>query len=406
MNVNPELLLTMRKVEFAMEQKAAIKSELERVFGRCITSSRDCIDLSNDIFRKTQKQINPNTLRRIFGLVKAEYPPSQSTLDILSKYCGFYSVDELYTSKQMVSNIDIVCQDQLLNYIITLFMQTPVKDIFDKTFLTLAKHTISLLNTNDSLADKFMNVVSKTKTGQDLYFEHFVNVDKLNSSYGNCLRYYLHAKGTEEASLFAHALITLKYWLNNNQEKILHQRDYLLDRNPSPVGIAPFVMTRYFAALLFYADAASLSADEILIDIYKYYSSAELNKNRDQLICFEYVISEALTLTGHCQDALYYLRNYRSSFVKSEYSNFFTTLDNLKLLDALAHYQTGKFKTAEMIFDEIITSDFHFLNKHFANIIYLQLMNKFKRKNGKTQETTEKLIQQTGFIKLNNFLEY
>ena len=403
--LTPELLLTMRRVEFDMEQKAAIKGELERVFGRCITSSRDCIDLSDDIFRKTQMQINPNTLRRIFGLVKAEYPPSQSTIDILSKYCGFYSVEELYTTKQKVTNIDIVYQEQLLNYIVTLFIQTPVKDLFDKTFLTLAKHTISLLNNNDPLADKFMNVVSKTKTGQDLYFEHFVNVDKLNSYYGNGLRYYLHAKGTEEASLFAHALITLKYWLNNNQEKILHQGNYLLDRNMSPTRIAPNILSRHFAALLFYTEAASMSADEVLIDIYKYYSSAELNDNKEQQICFEYVISEALTLTGHSQDALYYLRNYRSTFIKSEYSNFIISLDNFKLLDALAHYQTGKYKTAERIFDEIITSDFHFLNKHFASILYLQLMNKLKRKNDKSLETRMKLIQQTGFIRLNNLLD-
>jgi hypothetical protein len=110
-------------------------------------------------------------------------------------------------------------------------------------------------------------------------------------------------------------------------------------------------------------------------------------------------------LTGHSQDALYYLRNYRSNFIKSEYSNFIISLDNLKLLDALAHYQTGKYKTAERIFDEIITSDFHFLNKHFASILYLQLMNKLKRKNGKSLETKMKLIQQTGFIRLNNFLD-
>lgn len=396
----------MRRVEFDMEQKAAIKGELERVFGRCITSSRDCIDLSDDIFRKTQKQINPNTLRRIFGLVKAEYPPSQATLDILSKYCGFYTVEELYTTKQKVDNDDMVYHDQLLNYIVTLFIQTPVKDFLDKTFLTLAKHTISLLNNNDLLAEKFMNVISKTKTGQDLYFENFVNVDKLNSYYGNGLRYYLHAKGTEEASVFAHSLITLKYWLNNNQEKILHQADYLIDRAPPPATIAPYIMSRYFAALLFYAEAASMSADEILIDIYKYYSSPELNENKEQLTCFEYIISEALVLTGHSQDALYYLRNYRGSFNKSEYSSFFISLDNLKLLEALAHYQTGKFKTAERIFDEIITSDFHYLNKHFTSILYLQLMNKLKRKNDKNMETRIKLIQQTGFTRLNNFLDY
>lgn len=398
-------MLTMRRVEFDLVQKAAIKDEIENVFGRCITSYRDCIDLSDDIFRKTQKQINPNTLRRIFGLVKSEYPPSLSTLDILSKYCGFYSREEFYSTKQKAGNIDIAGQEQLLNYIVTLFIQTPVKDIFDKTFLTLAKHTITLFNSNDSLADKFMNVVSKTSIGQDLYFGHFVNIDKLNSYYGNGLRYYLHAKGTEEASIFAHALITLKYWLNNNQEKILRQGNNLLGRISSPALVPPYVLSRYYAALLFYFEAASMSVDEVLIDIYKYYSSAVLSDCKEQLICFEYIISEALILTGHSQDALYYLGNYRNNFTKSEYSNFFISIDNLKLLDALAHYKTKKYKIAERIFDEIITSDFNFLNKHFASILYLQLMNKLKRKNDKSVETRTKLIQQTGFIRLNNFLD-
>jgi hypothetical protein len=60
-----------------------IRNEMEHVFGRTIVSSRDCIQLSHDVFQKTRCQLNPNTLRRFFGLVKATYPPSHSTLTIL-----------------------------------------------------------------------------------------------------------------------------------------------------------------------------------------------------------------------------------------------------------------------------------------------------------------------------------
>ena len=395
----------MRRPEFGIEHKAAIKDEIESVFGRCITSYRDCIDLSDDIFRKTQKQLNPNTLRRIFGLVKAEYPPSQSTLSILSGYCGFYSVDEFYALKQKADNSEIVEQEQLLNYVVSLFIETPVKDPFDKTFLTLVKHTICFLNYNATLADKFLHMVAKTRNGQDFYFEHFVNVDKLNSYYGKGIRYYLHGKRTEEAGIFAHSLVTLKYWLNDNREKVLRQGDYLMCKKPSPALAAPYIFSRYFAAQLFYCEVASVSAEEILIDIYKYYSSAEINTNREQVVYFEYVISEALILTGHYHDALHYLGNYRKNFIKSEYSNFIINLNNLKLLEALAYYQTGNYETAGRIFDEIKTSDFHFLNKQFAGILYLQLMNKLKRKNDKSLETKDKLVNQTGFIRLDNLLD-
>lgn len=395
----------MRPPDFGIEHKAAIKNEIESIFGRCITSNRDCIDLSDDIFKKTQKQLNPNTLRRIFGLVKADYPPSQSTLAILSGYCGFYSVDELYALKQKANKTDIFEQERLLNYVVGLFVETPVKDPFDKIYLTFVKHTICFLNYNVTLADKFSMLVAKSRNGQDLYFEHFVNVDKLNSYYGKGLRYYLHGKRTEEASLFAHSLITLKYWLNNDREKVLRQCDHLLCKKPSPASTAPRIFCRYFAALLFCQETAAANVEETLIDIYKYYSSLDINTDREQLIYFEYVIAEALILTGHYQDALFYLSNYRKSFVKSEYCNFITSFNNLKLLEALAHYRTGDVKNAERIFDEIRTSDFHFLNKQFAGILYLELMNKLKRRNGKSLETKTKLVKQTGFIRLDNFLD-
>src|SRR5262245_47913821 len=73
----------------------SLKKELENSFGRKIASSRDCNQMVEDIYQKTGETINANTLRRFFGLVKADYPPSSSTLTILSKYCGFNSLEEI-----------------------------------------------------------------------------------------------------------------------------------------------------------------------------------------------------------------------------------------------------------------------------------------------------------------------
>jgi hypothetical protein len=280
-----------------------------------------------------------------------------------------------------------------------------VKDVSDKAFLTLVKHTICLLNNNAILAEKFMKIVAKRKNGQEFYFEHFVNVDKLNSYYGNAIRYYLHGKGTKEASIFAHSLFTLKSWLNGHREKVISRGEHLLAQNYSLLSAFPFILSRYFAALLFYCEAASVNVEETLIDIYKYYSSPELSANREQRYCFEYIIGEALVLTGHYQDALHYLGNNRNNFIKSEYCNFIININNIKLLEAMAHYQAGRCEIAATIFDEIKTSDFNFLNKQFAAILYLQLMNKLKRKNDKSNDTKSKLVEQTGFIRLNNLLD-
>ena len=73
----------------------ALRKELENSFGRKVLSSRDCLQMVDDIYQKTGYTINTNTLRRFFGLVKTDYNASPSTLSILLKYCGFNSIEEL-----------------------------------------------------------------------------------------------------------------------------------------------------------------------------------------------------------------------------------------------------------------------------------------------------------------------
>jgi hypothetical protein len=38
--------------------------------------------------------------------------------------------------------------------------------------------------------DRFQRAIAKTRNGQEFYFEQFVNLDELNSFYGDGLRYY------------------------------------------------------------------------------------------------------------------------------------------------------------------------------------------------------------------------
>src|ERR1700676_5430504 len=199
-----------------LEYKDAVKLEIEYVFGRRIVSSRDCLDLRDEIYQKTQKQLNPNTLRRFFGLVKAEYPPSHSTLTILSQYCGFHSAEDIYELKQQPFGGNSIEQGNLVYYFVSLFEDITVKNNCDETFLTLVAHTIKFLNNNLALVDKFQSLVAKTKNGQVFYFENLVNIDQFNFYYTNGLRYYLNEKRTSEALIFAHSILVFKYWLNHN----------------------------------------------------------------------------------------------------------------------------------------------------------------------------------------------
>src|SRR5436190_8192829 len=283
-----------------MNAEPLIKQEIENVFGRRIVSSRDCIELSDEIFQRTRIQLNPNTLRRFFGLVKADYPASYSTLTILSKYCGFQSIDEIKIINKEEKEAD-GANDSILNFISCLFRDVYVKDADDQTFLSVVVNTVNFLNRNPALADKFQIQIAKTKNGQEFYFEKFVNIDKLNSYYGNGLRYYYAENISTRGQVFAHSLLVYRYWLTGNHEMLERHFNILLKENLN-ASVPPFIYGRYYAALIYQANANSKSAEEAILNAYNYYSSIDQNKAVSSFPRFELYLAEALILTGYFEE--------------------------------------------------------------------------------------------------------
>ncbi|MEP6746607.1 MAG: hypothetical protein ABJB86_02715 [Bacteroidota bacterium] len=391
----------MRNPELRQEKEAAIKLEIKNVFGRNIKTSGDCIDLSNEIYNKIRKKINANTLRRFFGLVKADYLPSFSTLSILSGYCGFGSVDEV-GSAQPSGLAGRIEQERMIKYVVSLFAETPSPVLTDKTFLSFIKHTIEFLNHEQVIAGKYISQIIKTKNGQDCFFEHFVNIDKLNSYYGDGLRYYLNEKQDIDGYIFGTSMLAYKYWLSGNDEELRKMSGLLHNKIPVGYIVPPFICGRYYAAKLFCASVFSQGPEEVLIGIYKFYTSAEANSRKDGTMYFEYVIAEALVLTGYYHDALHYLNQFGKNRADVGYTSYTLDANNFRLLEAIAYFKINKATEAELIFDEIKPSEFHFLTKKFAGILYIALHNELKRKSVKLSGNMQALIEETGFKKLEN----
>ncbi len=66
----------------------ALRSEIQRRFGRSVRTKTDCQQLEDQLFEATGQLVSYNTLRRFFGLVPGGEPRT-GVLDILSAYCGF-----------------------------------------------------------------------------------------------------------------------------------------------------------------------------------------------------------------------------------------------------------------------------------------------------------------------------
>jgi tetratricopeptide (TPR) repeat protein len=378
-----------------------LQEEVEKVFGRKILIASDCDSLSKDIYQQTQLKLSLNTLRRFFNLMKSKYQVSLFTLDLLSMYCGFSSFTDFLNKKEeiVVNNSD---QDKgLLNFLTLLFNDADIKCINDVTYISLIHTVINYLDNMPNVIDEFQRKIAKTLNGQTFYFEHAVNIDKLNSFYGVGLSYYLHEKTTVEAQIFGHSLLCFRYWLTMNDEGIKKHYNEVLRYNINEAS-PPSVAGRYFAAQLYYAEAFEKNLDQIFIEAREFYACIKPSKIIYQdFPSFEYILSEALILTNQYEEALFYI----SEAIKKRNNKVAPHVD-LKLFESIYLYQaialanSGKKEKAQDILDTIITRNFYSLSRNFNRILFFSLKQTFKKSKFIRQQL-EYLIEQTGFKKLN-----
>lgn len=380
-----------------------LKLHVERTLGRRILSSSDCHHLQNEITQQIPVSISFNTLRRFFNLMKAKHEQSIYTLNTLSMYCGYSSFDEFVTSLQehTAQKGDVgTTNTDLLNYLVLLFRKTEVVGPNDDTFNRLVRETILFLEHHPSLIDQFQRSISRTRNGQEYYFEQFINMDNLNAYYGDGLRYYLQAKHTMQSQLFGHYLLSLRYWLtmdNKNLEKhykAIMQQD--LDKKPQPSWTGLF-----YAPQLYYAHASGADTERILIKARQSCpTTPSLKDGVISMIVCQFVLSQALVLTAQYEEALFYIDELLKGRKKqATYSIDASLLEAIRLFKAISLAQLGEKADAKELLESIDPTNFHFLSKRFMTILYLSLKLLLK-KNASDQKQLEHLVQATGFTRL------
>lgn len=386
---------------------AFLRKEVEDTFGKKIGSSGDCHLLSQEVYAKISFNINANTLRRFFGLVKSHYLPSLTTLDILSKYCGFASFDEFkrLQSNGYKSGYENPYSHSILKYLVDLFSDTLITG-FDKTFISVVKHTIRFLQRHPELCDRFQRAIARTKNGQEFYYEKFINIDALHSYYGDGLRYYLIEKHTVEAQIFGHSLLCLRNWLCENPSGVIKHHDEVI-KHMLPANIHQGLSGRFFATKLLFADSQGLPIEKIIRQAKQTHALIKQQSNGHAIFpFFEYVISPVLLVTGHAEEALYFI-NYALSNYPSKHADIDPGFyQNMDLFTALALVKSGKIKEAEKLFYTIRPSKFYFLTQNICRIMYLFLTEFLKKSNIKSKQQLEELIVKTGFIRFNRVSQH
>ena len=288
----------------------ALKKELENSFGRRVLSSRDCLQMVDDIYQKTGYTINTNTLRRFFGLVRTNYNASPSTLSILLKYCGFNSLDELEKISSGINTTRAINTEEVHHYLVALFKNLALEDDNNTIIESLVQQTVVFLERNPSLIERFQREIATSPAGQYYYFERSVNMDRLNGYYGDGLRFYLRAKNTNEAYIFSNSVQALRYWLTNNSDLL---EDAMIKMAAVTVNSSypSHIYGRYIAARLYYAHSKGDPIDKIIGEASRYYSTFLL-RNGSSNPEFELIMTEALILTNHYSEASEYIKRGKS----------------------------------------------------------------------------------------------
>jgi hypothetical protein len=381
--------------------------EVEKKYGKKVLSYTDCLYLSKAITQQTGFRLNVSTLRRFFGLVKANYPPSPTTKDILAKFIGYHTFEHFQSIHQIETAPLEGESSILLHYLEILFSRASATTYSDPTWLAIMQQTILFLDNHPQFVDGFQRSMAKSLVGQNVYFEQFINIDQLNGYYGKGLRYYLTEKLTKEARIFSHSLLALRSFLTNDAKGLaIHHAEVVQQALDS--SIHPFVCARYYATQLLFHQGNPEELYKGLFDARAFYKEMISPKDAFQSFpCFELVITEALILIGQPIEALFYVREQKKK--KSIYIppavdvQLFTAFD---LYEAIAYTMLGEEEKAKKAFRRVNTAEFYFLSRQYHNILYMQVESVlFTGRTASLNVQLDDLIQRLGFIKLYELFE-
>lgn len=363
------MLKTQPTFEKDEELYMFLKKEIKQVFGRPIITSKDCIDLKTDIFLKTAFTVSRDTLRRFFNLVASPYSPGASTIEILCRYCGFASPAEFMDARHKKVENKLAEQQFFLQYLLKIFLSMPEVKGSD-TFLYIMKTTVTFLKDNERMADLFQKAIVKTENGMHYYFEQFINIDKLESYYGNGISLYINEARTPDRKVFGYGLMCLKHWYKKNYAALADTFAFFEDSPFSKKNAG--VCGMYFTAAILNATVTGKNAESVLQHAFKLHEYFKAVKT-DIQSSFEIIYCRALLMAGYAQEALYYINYLLSTYLQPGMPDAYELYHTLLLLKCAALTEANRLMDALAVFTAIQPGLFNFLSAEEDMVLYKSL---------------------------------
>lgn len=388
-----------------------LKHQIQLRYGNEILFSKDCEQLSVDIFEITSIKISAQTLRRLFGFINDGVQISNSSINFLAQYCGFENYED-FLKYNNTKVLEVDSKD--IKYIKLFYSITPNGSGLDENYHNASKNLAKLLLKNDSLLASTSTFLAKNKSAQIYFFERFPFIDKLASGYNLHLKKYLEQKKNKESLLFGNCLLYLGYALSKDNKRstlLKYINSIKFDENT----IHPFPLARLYVSNILenYLNNDSVELEKWISRSLK--QAYVLNKSKKEFVNFPYfqfILADVLNLIERPQEASEVLEICELDYKRlPDFSLDEGYIEALDLIKAINLFQLGKVSESKRILNRIHSKDIIFIMHDYFQIQRLIIeLKMIKTKSSKKYQLKEielnRLINKTKFyFFLENFLK-
>lgn len=381
-----------------------IKPIIENRYGKPITFSSECIDVSKHIFNTTGLTLSAQTLRRMLGFIDSKVMPSKNSLEIIALYCGFNSFKDLNQSQK--KHINISKNDNIT--IIKSFYNIDLHAAYDFNYQNACGNIAELILNDLPLLNQISSFLSKNKIAQIFFFERFPYIDGLCNGYETSLKKYCQEKKTNEAQLFSLCLMHLGAVLSLNKQKA---KKYLHAINTIPVtkDVHSFVIARKLMANLLnaYSDKNDLLLESLIYDAFTTEENIQKTK-KDYFPFFAFVMTDAFHLIERPLEAEKMLRICNAYQAPTNCNVNEMPIDlgyikGIELMNGLSAYHLGDHKKAKRILNSIEVQNIPFIFRNYfliqmKRIEYKLCVKASSKKKTSIHNELNALIEKTGFV--------
>jgi hypothetical protein len=373
-----------------------LKGYVHQSFGKAITHSVECEQLSNDIQRVTGQYLSPNTLRRFLGFLHAQFSPSPKTLNTLAAYTGFSNWHS-YLQKEYKQEYSPLTIDQEIDLILG-FYQIEMKEEGDMNFHNACRNIALRIVSNPALLEKLSPQLAKNPVSQIYFFERFPFIDGLCRDYKRSVQLYLQKK-TGESKVFGQSLLLLSEFLCGNYRLVRSQFEKLKIHAPNHT-MHPFVIARYIGSHILDRKVRNEGIEECVEESNRWnnYFLHKESKTFWQYPYFQHMMAGYFNLAGYFDEAYHLVRTIKFNPRKMEIENGYPQA--LEIVTQLAHHQHSpeafkKWVKTTSAMEECVP----FFKKFYKLQVltaYRNLLKEGKRKHEVETQITD-LVHQTGF---------